>query len=209
MENISRDKWNSFYKSDACLDVANDSWLSKHLPLLKNNERVLELGCGTGANAHFLSSLGFRVTATDFSNEALARLKSQDPLFCIQELDIRDLTAVPENSFDSVVADLCLHYFDEPTLAGISDQLRRILVPGGKLFERLNAVYDGIDGVMVSEGYYYMNGIYRMFFTEDSVRRPWASWDILSLSEYDIFRYGGTKKTLFELVCKNIKPEDG
>ncbi len=37
--------------------------------------RVLELGCGTGADSTFLAEQGFQVTGIDFSNKAIEQAK--------------------------------------------------------------------------------------------------------------------------------------
>jgi SAM-dependent methyltransferase len=98
------------------------------------NLRVLDVGCGEGKNAAYLSKLGCRVRAVDVSALALANAKSAwngecDVLWEIA--DVRDLR-LGQNEYDIVIAYGLLHCL--PNAREITDTVSRIqeaTCPGG------------------------------------------------------------------------------
>ena len=94
---------------------------------------VAEIGCGRGDFAIHLASLGARVTALDFSAEAIdiararARLAGVDVDFRVG--DAQD-TQLPSASFDLVVSCECLEHVPEPTR--MASELRRICRPAAR-----------------------------------------------------------------------------
>ena len=71
------------------------------LELWQAGDHILELGCGTGEDAHYLGSLGIHVTATDASSKMLAitleKTKSLKQVTA-QQLDLAQL---PHNEFNT------------------------------------------------------------------------------------------------------------
>ena len=100
--------------------------LAERLPA---GARVLEIGCGEGADAMFLLSRGFDVLATDVSPAAVGwcRQKFPDHAECFRVLDA--LADPLEERFDAVVAVAVLHMLTEDAdrarlLAFIRDHLK-------------------------------------------------------------------------------------
>ncbi len=96
-------------------------------------ERVLDLGCGTGA---LLASLAggaadADLTGIDLSGEMLevARGRKRPPMRLIQG-SAEDLPFAAE-AFDAVVSTSVFHYFRRPAVA--LGEIRRVLRPGGRL----------------------------------------------------------------------------
>jgi 2-polyprenyl-3-methyl-5-hydroxy-6-metoxy-1,4-benzoquinol methylase len=58
-----------------------DHWLERWQTVLDTSRKapILELGCGGGHDARFLTGLGFAVVATDFSEEALGLTRRRAP----------------------------------------------------------------------------------------------------------------------------------
>ena len=78
---------------------------------------VLELGCGTGANAVWLARMGFRVTAVDISPLAIERARQRAAAAgAAAEFHVSDVIAgeVPKGAFGFVFDRGCFHSFDEP-----------------------------------------------------------------------------------------------
>lgn len=90
---------------------------------------MLDVGCGTGANATVLRSHARRVVGLDFRPEGLAKARQQrtDALF------VRGIaTRLPfaSGAFDVVtVLDVLEHVDDEVALV----EIRRVLRPGGAI----------------------------------------------------------------------------
>lgn len=85
--------------------------LIKELP---HNSKVLDLGCGDGRNAIFLTENGFDVTAVDISAtgiEKLQHLANVKGLSVATEIqDIR--TYVFKSTYDLIIAHGCLHLIE-------------------------------------------------------------------------------------------------
>jgi SAM-dependent methyltransferase len=116
------------------------SVLEEFKALNKNNLKVIELGTGTGVVPYIIASLGNDVTGIDIAEsenlcpKSLIKTIIGDALFVIKEIE--------DESID-VVTDLCaVHEFNTSSnnkfknigLKEVSDQIYRILKPGGKFF---------------------------------------------------------------------------
>lgn len=94
---------------------------------------ILELGCGTGANARYLAESGLSVVAVDLSPVAIdqARQQNSHPSVEYHTLDLLE-QPLPGSDYDAVFDRGCFHVFGDP------DQQRRFvesvagaLRPGG------------------------------------------------------------------------------
>ena len=67
--------WNNRFKSrDLCV-MKWEKRLEKDIHFFRSKRKILDVACGDGRNAIYLSKLGFEVFAIDFSIEAIKRLK--------------------------------------------------------------------------------------------------------------------------------------
>lgn len=95
---------------------------------LDSLERVLDVGCGAGANLRLLSDLGLPgVTGLDL-NRASIRFCREKGLGEIEQGDLKHLPFADE-SFDLVLATDVLEHVDEDLCA--VEEIRRVLRPGG------------------------------------------------------------------------------
>lgn len=101
--------------------------------IVRQGDRVLDLGTGTGTVARGLAKRGCVVTALDPSDAMLEQAKA---LAAADGVEIRLLQAraeqthLPGGSFDVVIAGTCWHWFDRPDAAL---EARRVLEPSGRL----------------------------------------------------------------------------
>ncbi len=109
-----------------------------------NRHRIMDAGCGKGRNMVFFLQNGFDVYGID--NDATAietiRLKAADraPLIPGNHFRLGELEhlSFPDEFFDAVICNAVLHFArDEPHFRAMTDQLWRVLKPGGLLFARL------------------------------------------------------------------------
>jgi ubiquinone/menaquinone biosynthesis C-methylase UbiE len=94
--------------------------------------RILEIGCGTGAVTERLVDLGARVTALDQSPEMLERAQQRladapPDLVRWLERTASEIDALPEASFDTVVASFCLSDMSSGERAFTLRQAARLL----------------------------------------------------------------------------------
>ena len=98
---------------------------------------VLDVGCGTGENALYLSSLGHEVTAIDTAQDAIdkARKKSLERRLRVN-FRLVDALALPclGLSFDSVIDSGLFHVFSDEERVEYANNLGAVLRPGGKYF---------------------------------------------------------------------------
>ena len=94
---------------------------------------VLDLGCGTGANARWLAERGAQVTALDFSPGMLELARANTAAHNLRLLrhDIRQPLPVADGSTDLVVAYLVLEHIGD--LTGLFGEVCRVLRPGGRI----------------------------------------------------------------------------
>jgi SAM-dependent methyltransferase len=98
----------------------------------KRGDRVLDLGCATGAMAHFLSTFGAQTVGADSSPVGIEKARALFPEIRFETADAADLP-FEDGSFDKVLAADLTEHLDQPTLKGMFGECYRILVPGGTL----------------------------------------------------------------------------
>ncbi|GJL83827.1 MAG: hypothetical protein DHS20C01_34610 [marine bacterium B5-7] len=128
------DRWNSRFRDREIAAVPDpDPWLSARndLPLHQSGSDALDLASGSGHNAVWLATKGFRVTAIDGSHEGM-RLALQLAKGCgvvirpiVADLDQYPLTG----SFDLIVVT---HYLNRILMPRLGQHLN----PGGMLYAR-------------------------------------------------------------------------
>jgi Methylase involved in ubiquinone/menaquinone biosynthesis len=106
--------------------VFADGWV---LP----DDRVLDLGTGTGTIARGLALRGCHATGLDSEHHLLneaARLDREAATGVTYVKGRAEATGLPEQSFDVVTAGQCWHWFDR---AATVTEVGRVLVAGGRL----------------------------------------------------------------------------
>ena len=101
--------------------------------------RILEVGCGPGANLWYLAREGFSASGIDFSPTALAQARDRidrEGLGDRLELQQGDFAALPwpDNHFDLVIDVEAMSANDCSTINAVLAEVRRVLRPGGAFF---------------------------------------------------------------------------
>lgn len=188
--------------------IPQDNWLDKHQELLSKDSRpILELGCGMGITTAYLIQKGFDVIATDISNGALDYTKSMIPKIKTKQMNMIEPFPFADNQFSVIIADLCLHYFDEQTTVKIMCEIKRILKPRGILLARVNSQKDSTagKGERIEDNFYFFDGFSKRFFTKADVQRFFGLIGKTTSAETDMTRHTVPKKTI-EIItmCKKI-----
>lgn len=118
---------NGYYTRPAILDLVGDV----------AGRRVLDVGCGAGALMVALRERGAFVTGVDSSVRMLelARERLGDDT-ALHAADLSRPLPFADGAFDDVIACLVLHYLED--WAAPLAELRRVLVPGGRLVAAVN-----------------------------------------------------------------------
>ncbi len=136
------DPWAENYDQDVAAEAGFP--FSGYVDLLKSileaaqpqpNEKILDLGCGTGNLAGAFLPFGCQVCGTDFSASMLAKASSKYPTIPFALADVRDsLPAKFPNTYDVIVSAYVFHHFP------IEEKIRQLLRfrhqhlrPGGRI----------------------------------------------------------------------------
>ncbi len=129
--------WGKYPTVDLIRFVARNFYRSKD----RQGIKLLEVGCGPGANLWYMAREGFTVYGMDASKTAIARaeerLHRECPGWC-GKLSTGDISVLPfhDEFFDAVIdieAISCNSYDNAKTIYG---ELARVAKKGGKLFSQ-------------------------------------------------------------------------
>ena len=96
------------------------------------NKSVLDIGCGTGRTTHYLSKFTNHYRAIDYSQGMVNTCRRSYPNVYVTQNDVRDLSDVEDNSFDTVVFSYNgIDYLDhESRIQGLKE-IHRVLKDDG------------------------------------------------------------------------------
>lgn len=188
--------------------VPEDRWLERWQTVLETSRDapILELGCGSGQDARFLTDLGFAVVATDFSEEALELTRRRAPDARLENVDLTHGLLFPDAAFRVIVASLSLHYFPWLQTLEILDDVRRCLKPYGHLLARFNSTrdphYSAAEKQEIEENFYLVGGMPKRLFDRTSVSTLFEKgWERVEANERITRRYG-EKKVVWEVAAR-------
>ena len=116
------------------------SWLREKY-VFSENYRILELGCGNGAqweNKIDVLPKGCNITLSDLSDGMVNAVKEKyekHQSFAFKQIDIQDIN-FPDETFDVVVANHMLYHV--PDLVKAFSEVKRVLKVGGKIYAATN-----------------------------------------------------------------------
>ncbi|MBW2617785.1 MAG: class I SAM-dependent methyltransferase [Deltaproteobacteria bacterium] len=110
----------------------------------RDDVRLLEIGCGPGANVWFMAREGFDVFGVDASNTAIRltreRLEGEGLRANLAVGDIKELDRIfPGLTFDAVIDVCCIQCHQLADAEAILQQIHSVLKPGGRSFNMLLA----------------------------------------------------------------------
>ncbi len=103
--------------------------------------RILEAGCGPGANLWYIAREGFATYGVDGSPTAIAQARARLDAECPEwqgELRVGDIARLPfeDNFFDAVIDNEAVYANSYADSVQIYAELARVCKPAGKLFAR-------------------------------------------------------------------------
>lgn len=151
--------------------------------------RILELGCGSGADSRYFARRGHHVTALDFSSAAvrLARRHAVAKQLSALQVVQADHAHLPlpfqDATFDLVYSHLTLHYFTDTLTRAIAADIWRVLRPGGLCWVKCKSTDDPLygQGTALGEHTFACNGHRRHFFSRDYMAVVLAPFTLLTL----------------------------
>lgn len=201
--------WNNLHKKYNREDIKIDNWLDSFSNIIDNcSTPILDLGCGSGNDTLYLINKGKKVISCDQSINAIENIKKNFiEVYDTKCFNMLDGMPFDNNSFDIIIADLCLHYFREKDTFRILNEIKKILNKKGYLIFRVNSINDVNHGAGVGkeiEHHLYQTNDKRLkrFFDEKDIRYFFKEFDIEYLNEEIMTRYKLEKKLYRCLVRK-------
>jgi len=186
-------------------NVVFDNWLAKYLDDIDKHSTILELGCGLGRNTQFIVDNGLKVIATDFSQNAVDFVKEFIPQAETLIADLNRPLPFADSQFQTVVADLCLHYFSDKKTREIVAEIKRVLMSNGYLLARVNSTDDIAHGAgqgeKLDENFYFVNGYNKRFFNTSEVEKYFGQIGQVRSSESIFTRYTDPNQKKVIEVC--------
>ena len=206
MDNYSN-YWNKKLPENL-LKGEHDVWLEKYgFDMYDENSPFLDLGCGNGEDTKWLKQNNFEVVSCDFAPSSIERVKSINKnAFVFDMREKESWKTFKDNTFSYVIADLSLHYFNEKTTNMILKEIKRILIPTGKLIARVNAVNDTVfgagDGIEIEPNFYRNTerGIDKRFFSIEDANKFFSTLGNIETTKKTI-NYLGRPKQCIEIVA--------
>jgi len=109
-----------------------------------DGSRAVVVGCGLGADAEYLSRLGFTTTGIDIADTAIAQARLRHPGTRV-DYRVADLLALPDDlpgGFDLVVEVFTLQAVPDPPRSELVPAVASLVAPGGTLLA-IQFRYDG------------------------------------------------------------------
>jgi ubiquinone/menaquinone biosynthesis C-methylase UbiE len=100
---------------------------------IKNGERILEAGAGTGNLAIEIKKRGGMPVALDNIQEALNIYKKKDPAAIIVLADLTEKLPFVDNEFDKICSNNTIYAVPRKYREQIMKEFYRVLKPGGKI----------------------------------------------------------------------------
>lgn len=194
--------WDDIHKK---YNSTYDDWLNKYTKLFRKDFKFVELGCGRAYCSNYLISEGFSdVIATDFSSEVLKMVQEENKDLQTMLFDMTGGLPFGDNSVDVVIADLCLHYFDNEMTKYIIKEISRVLKKDGYLLVRVNStkeVQKKNNLEKIEHNFYFEGNIYKRYFDEEDCYYYFKDFKVYYLQESAMDRYDNPK-VLWELCLR-------
>lgn len=94
------------------------------------DERILDVGCGTGHLTAEIAAEGATAVGIDASSEMIGTARENYPDLSFCQVDARELDH--ENPFDAVFSNAALHWIPAPDHEAVLDRVSSALVDGGR-----------------------------------------------------------------------------
>jgi len=132
---------NKFYDDMAAAYLEQTAWTRLRLAQVKRmvdpqpGDKIIDLGCGMGAVAHFCSTFGAEVVGVDLSPTAIqaARRIFEDAPITFYERDVSDLYDIKDGYFAKAVSADLVEHITQSSFEDMAQEAFRVLELGGTL----------------------------------------------------------------------------
>lgn len=162
--------WNEYYKKSIAPKEPSDfaRFCSEYM---KQNEELLELGCGNGRDSMFFSNNKLNVTAIDQSSVVIEKLRNDYSDIKFIDDDFINTEVLEKNNFSYIYSRFTLHSITENEENILFERVYNSLNKEGLFFIEARSVKDEIFGLgeMVDRNTYKYNNHSRRFLVFDEI----------------------------------------
>jgi ubiquinone/menaquinone biosynthesis C-methylase UbiE len=188
--------WDNFYhhRHQTHRDLNPEGfWATQWLATLElsTEQRVLDLGCGTGGDSLVLARQGLKVIGMDYSHEAILQAREKahvtNTLVDFLQANMAEPLPFADQQFDIVMSNVAFHSFPDRLLRSILSEVKRVLCPDGHFLFHVNSLedmhYRPKTRVREIEQHYFLesDGQTMHFFSEAYCRDLLQSWKLIDL----------------------------
>lgn len=204
-----KDHWNAYYQK-AVAPSTPSSFAAFVASKVPTPARCLEVGCGNGRDAPYLSDCGYAVTALDASEAAIDFCREQyaDKAIDFTVGTVSKLLAdeVNREAFDFIYSRFCLHAMTPEEEEEFFSAACKLLKPGGEVYIECRSINDPLarKGEVISPTE-RIHGHYRRFVVIDELLRRLADsgFEILESDEVSgVAKYKDDDPVVIRVVAK-------
>ena len=157
-------------------DHVADSWwieaTDKFISILKPGDLVLDVGCGAGTKAHYLTQNGLKVIGVDFSEKMIDIARREVPGVKFQVMDMYDLSQL-EKKFNGIFVQAALLHVPKTEVLKVLAGFTELLKPGGYLYVGVKEPWPGQkeEGILKENDYGYDYERFFSYFTLEEIKR--------------------------------------
>ena len=167
------------------------------------------MGCGDGINSTYLYNKGYDVIASDFSENALNIVRSENTNISTVCFDMTNNFPFPNEFFDVIIASLSTHYFFMEETQKIYARIWDKLKLGGSLIFRVNSYSElennkRVDVIKLIEKDFYLssNGKTKRYFSVETMKLLLEDTNFLVIYIENVeFKYNNRVKYAIEGIA--------
>jgi len=114
-------------------DLAPLGSIEKFAQMLPENAKIIDLGCGSGRDAHIFTGKGLDVLGIDYCPNLLDIATKNASLAKFKLMDFESMT-LPVSAFDGVWAVCSLGHVAKANFPKVLEKINQILKPGGHFY---------------------------------------------------------------------------
>ncbi|OVE85403.1 class I SAM-dependent methyltransferase [Natronolimnobius baerhuensis] len=154
-----------------------------------NDERILDLGCGTGELTRAISSEAADVVGVDTSPEMLETARESDPECSFVCMDARELSF--ETHFDAVFSNAMLHWILDADQNQVLQNVHDVLASGGRFVGEMGgngnvaAITNAVERELTQRGYEFDHPWYFPSIGEYATRLESTGFEVRDAQLFD------------------------
>lgn len=192
-------EWHKQHETDTWWVDSTDYFIS----LIGSGGSVLDVGCGAGTTAKYLTEHEVEVTGVDFSEKMIEIAKEVSPLSKFHVMTFKDAGNI-KDTFDGLFMQASLLHVAKSEVKNILTGLSRLLKPGGYFYvavkERREGQVEEEEKTEIDIGYEYKR--FFSYFTRDELERYFVE---LGMKEVHFATTPSGKTIWLQMIFKKLE----